>query len=52
VAGIGFTMALFVAQLAFEPGVMLDTAKAAILAGSLAAALVGYGLGRLTLRPR
>jgi NhaA family Na+:H+ antiporter len=52
VAGIGFTMALFVAQLAFKPGPMLETAKAAVLTGSLAAALVGYGLGRLTLRPR
>jgi NhaA family Na+:H+ antiporter len=52
VAGIGFTMSLFVAQLAFKPGPMLETAKTAVLTGSLAAALVGYGLGRAILRPR
>jgi NhaA family Na+:H+ antiporter len=46
VAGIGFSMALFVAQLAFPPGPLLETAKAAILAGSLAAALAGLVVGR------
>jgi NhaA family Na+:H+ antiporter len=40
VGGIGFTMALFIAQLAFPPGVLLETAKLAILCGSgLAGAL-------------
>ena len=46
VGGIGFTMALFIAQLAFPPGPLLETAKFAILCGSgLAAALslvIGY----------
>jgi Na+:H+ antiporter, NhaA family len=46
VAGIGFTMALFIAQLAFPSGPLLETAKLAILCGSgLAGALslvVGY----------
>jgi len=46
VGGIGFTMALFIAQLAFPAGPLLETAKLAILFGSaLAAALslfVGY----------
>ena len=46
VGGIGFTMALFIAQLAFPPGTLLETAKLAILCGSgLAGALsllVGY----------
>jgi NhaA family Na+:H+ antiporter len=46
VGGIGFTMALFIAQLAFPPGVLLETAKLAILCGSgLAGAislLAGY----------
>jgi NhaA family Na+:H+ antiporter len=51
VAGIGFTMALFVANLAFEPGPLLETAKLAILAGSAAAALLGYVVGRLVLKP-
>lgn len=49
VAGIGFTMALFVAQLAFPPGPLLETAKLAILCGSTLAALVGYGVGRTLL---
>jgi len=40
VGGIGFTMALFIAQLAFPQGKLLETAKLAILCGSgLAAAL-------------
>ena len=40
VGGIGFTMALFIAQLAFPQGQLLETAKFAILCGSgLAAAL-------------
>jgi NhaA family Na+:H+ antiporter len=34
VAGIGFTMALFIAQLAFPPGPLLETAKLAVLCGS------------------
>jgi len=51
VAGIGFTMALFIAQLAFPPGAMLETAKLAILVGSLVAATVGLAIGRLVLRP-
>jgi len=34
VGGIGFTMALFIAQLAFSPGTLLETSKLAILLGS------------------
>lgn len=52
--GIGFTMSLFVAQLAFSgatAGPLLETAKLAILVGSMAAALVGLVYGALTLRP-
>lgn len=50
VAGIGFTMALFIAQLAFPPGPALETAKLGILAASLGAGLVGYAVGRAVLR--
>jgi NhaA family Na+:H+ antiporter len=46
VGGIGFTMSLFIAQLAFPPGPLLDTAKLAILVGSGVAILVGLVFGR------
>jgi NhaA family Na+:H+ antiporter len=49
VGGIGFTMALFVAGLALPPGPMLETAKLAILGGSLASAVLALLLGRLAL---
>jgi NhaA family Na+:H+ antiporter len=48
VAGIGFTMALFIAALAFPPGPLLETAKLAILVGSVVAAAAGLALGRAT----
>jgi NhaA family Na+:H+ antiporter len=51
VAGIGFTMALFIAQLAFSPGPLLETAKAGILVGSLISAVMGLAIGRVFLRP-
>jgi NhaA family Na+:H+ antiporter len=50
VAGIGFTMALFIAQLAFPPGPLLETAKLAILIGSALAALLAFAGSRF-LRP-
>lgn len=46
VAGIGFTMSLFVAQLALPAGPLLDTAKLAILVASSLAAIAGALLGR------
>ena len=49
--GIGFTMSLFTAHLAFPRGTLLDTAKIGILIGSTVAALIGLGYGALTLRP-
>jgi Na+:H+ antiporter, NhaA family len=39
-AGIGFTMALFIAELAFDPD-LLDTAKLSILAASVACGATG-----------
>jgi Na+:H+ antiporter, NhaA family len=52
VAGIGFTMALFIAALAFPAGALLEAAKLGILAGSLAAGLAGLAAGFVLLRPR
>jgi len=52
VAGIGFTMSLFVAQLAFPTGALLETAKLAILCGSAAAALLSVLAGRVLLAAR
>jgi NhaA family Na+:H+ antiporter len=48
--GIGFTVALFIAELAFEGSPLLPDAKVGILAGSLAAALIGSAV--LALRAR
>jgi NhaA family Na+:H+ antiporter len=39
-AGIGFTMAIFIASLALD-GALLDVAKVGILAGSILSAIVG-----------
>ena len=42
-AGIGFTMAIFIASLAFENSPMyIDSAKIGILIGSLISAIIGY----------
>ncbi|MDC0684567.1 Na+/H+ antiporter NhaA [Sorangium atrum] len=51
VAGIGFTMAIFVAGLAFGTGQRLGVAKLAVLLGSLFSALVAMAVGKLVLRP-
>ena len=54
VGGVGFTMSLFIAQLAFPPGPSLDTAKLAILIGSGIASVLGvvFGLTTAADRPR
>jgi NhaA family Na+:H+ antiporter len=45
-AGIGFTMSLFVANLAFDTPVEAAQAKSAIFVASIAAGLLGYGVLR------
>lgn len=43
-AGIGFTMAIFIATLSFTDAAAIDAAKLAVLLGSLLAALVGVAI--------
>ena len=50
VAGIGFTVALFVAELAYE-GELLAQAKIGVLAASLASGVLGYALLRRLAEP-
>jgi NhaA family Na+:H+ antiporter len=50
VAGIGFTMAILVAELSFPTGTLLTAAKVGVLASSLVSGGLGVGLGRLLLR--
>jgi NhaA family Na+:H+ antiporter len=51
VAGIGFTMSLFIAQLAFTDAGSLGAAKLGVLAGTGVAGILGLGLGVVLLRP-
>jgi NhaA family Na+:H+ antiporter len=51
VAGIGFTMALFISKLAFTDTALLAAAKLGVMVASGAAAIVGLVLGRLLLAP-
>ncbi len=52
VAGIGFTMALFIANLAFASHpTMQDVATVAVLIGSAASAVLAIVFGRILLRP-
>ncbi|GLR54664.1 hypothetical protein GCM10007923_58830 [Shinella yambaruensis] len=49
-AGIGFTMSIFVSMLAFTDEDMLAAAKLGVLAGSFVSALLGLGWGVLYAR--
>jgi NhaA family Na+:H+ antiporter len=52
VGGIGFTMALFIAQLAFADPARLGIAKLAVLLGSLIAGVGGLVAGMVLLPKR
>jgi len=49
-AGIGFTMSIFIAMLAFEDEGLLGAAKLGVLLGSLVAAALGIAYGLIYLR--
>ena len=51
-AGIGFTMSLFISDLAFSDGSLVDTAKLGILLASLIAGVVGWAILRGASSPR
>jgi NhaA family Na+:H+ antiporter len=51
VGGVGFTMSLFIAQLAFVDAQLLSAAKAGVLSASLGAAVLALALGRSLLSP-
>jgi Na+:H+ antiporter, NhaA family len=50
VGGVGFTMSLFIAQLAFPAGPSLDAAKLAVLVGSGIAMIAGIVFGVIACR--
>ena len=51
-AGVGFTMSIFIANLAFaDSSVLLDSAKIGILIGSLISGLIGYTILRIKSKP-
>lgn len=52
IAGIGFTMSLFIGNLAFESAQQLTQVKIGVLSGSLISALLGMGILRLATRPQ
>lgn len=49
-AGIGFTMSIFITMLAFADESLLSAAKLGVLLGSLTAALLGLGWGAIHVR--
>lgn len=50
--GVGFTMALFIAELAFRDHALLTSSKIGILAGSLVAGFAGYYILKYQLRKK
>jgi NhaA family Na+:H+ antiporter len=51
-AGIGFTMSIFITLLAFDDPVIIDNSKIAILAASLIAAIIGFVCLKATLKAK
>jgi NhaA family Na+:H+ antiporter len=51
-AGVGFTVALFISGLSFEDETLVATSKVAVIAASLAAGFIGYTYLRFTLKDK
>ncbi|MEG8946745.1 Na+/H+ antiporter NhaA [Rosettibacter firmus] len=51
IAGIGFTMSIFITLLAFDNPRIIDYSKISILIASLIAGMIGYIILRFTLKP-
>jgi NhaA family Na+:H+ antiporter len=49
-AGVGFTVALFISGLSFEDETLIATSKVAVIAASLAAGFIGFAYLRFTLK--
>ena len=49
-AGIGFTMSIFITLLAFDDALLINNSKVAILVASFIAGIIGYCWLRLTLK--
>jgi NhaA family Na+:H+ antiporter len=49
-AGIGFTMSIFITMLAYTNIIYINTGKMAILTASAIAAILGLGVLRVVLR--
>ncbi len=50
-AGIGFTMSLFIGTLAFSDPALINQVRLGVLMGSIASALLGYTILRMTAEP-
>lgn len=50
--GIGFTMAIFISELAFRGNDLLELSKLGVLAGTVASGILALAGGRLLLSPR
>ena len=51
-AGIGFTMSIFVSMLAFDDKSLQDTAKLAVLVASTLSMIIGYTWLRIALKKK
>ena len=52
IAGIGFTMSLFIGSLAFPDPVVQNEVRLGVMMGSIASALLGYIYLRCVLKPK